>query len=351
MGEDRGFGIEVEDTYAEAVNKSDFELDWFVEAETNNFSMNGEPITKSGSSRMNKRARAGVLKPTGQTEMDADLQRIGHLLYGYLGNYEYTAASGTGTINTHEFWGEENKQLPSFRGISMKDFVKKYLFGLLVESLKLEVSDDSLKVSNDWIYKTEKVDIIGENSAEWERPEDLDDDLFVMFYDIIVKLNNKNLLGDNGIVNSFSFEGKNNHDQDGSVGLGAREPQARATSDKRDNKISLALMLTKSIIHDILAMEYGAVNAMEMDSCKILNVPLEVNVSLCEYSSQSLKILFPKCTVAVAYDGNGAEAIKANLTLVTLGSDTVTLEDETTEVVTDMYVCLKNKQAKIEAKE
>jgi hypothetical protein len=66
-----------------------------------------------------------------------------------------------------------------------------------------------------------------------------------------------------------------------------------------------------------------------------------VNVAHCEDSDISLKILFPKCTVRVEYDMSGVDVIEATLSLDTLGSGTVELEDET-EVETDMYVKLVN---------
>ena len=64
---DRGFGIELEENYGEIINKENFNLDWFQEADTVDFKLNDEPVTKSGGSRMNRRARAGVIKPSGST--------------------------------------------------------------------------------------------------------------------------------------------------------------------------------------------------------------------------------------------------------------------------------------------
>ena len=348
MADDRGFGLELESDYGETVSASSYDLDWFVDADDANFSMNRSPVRKRGGSRMNKKARAGIAKPSGNSEHDVDLQRVGHYFRGYLDNYVYT--QGTGGIHTHEFYGGEGKQLQSFRGIVMKDALNKYLCGMLINTLGFEVSDDSMKVTADWIYKNEKAGIIGvDDGATFERPDELDDDLFVMFYDIIVKLNNKNLLGDNGIVTSATFSGNNNLAQDDSVGFGAMRPQIAALAEDRDNNMGLVVSVTDNILDDLLAMEYGQVGARELSSCKILNVPLELNISLCEYANQSLKILFPKCTVQVSYDGSGTEVIKANLTLDSLAADTVTLQDGETEVLTDMYVCLKNKQGELTA--
>ena len=343
--DDRGFGLELESSYGETVATSAYDLDWFVEADQARFSMNRGPVRKRGSSRMNKKARAGISKPSGDSEHDVDLQRIGHYFRGYLDNYKHTAPASGSSIHTHEFWGGEGKELQSFRGIVMQDALKKYLTGMLINTLGFEVSDDSMKVTANWVYKQEKAEIIGvDDGASFTRPDELEDDLFVMFYDILVKLNSKSLLGDNGIVTSANFSGNNNLAQDDSIGFGAMRPQARALAKDRDNNISLALSLTTEILDDILAMEYGATSARELDSCKIKNVPLELDIALCEYATQSLKILFPNCTVGVTYDGSGTDVIKANLSLDSLGAAEVPLVDGTTEVYTDMYVQLKNKQ-------
>ena len=162
---DRGYGIEIEDTYGDTtVTKSNFAPEWWSEAESVDFKLNDEPVTKSGGSRMNKRARAGVIKPTGSTKAEADLQRLTYYFYGFLDNYVYTAGTSNAP-NIHEFYGGEGKELPSFRGIAVFDMLKKYIYGMLEDGLKLECSDDSLSVEADWLYKTEKAGIIGQSGV------------------------------------------------------------------------------------------------------------------------------------------------------------------------------------------
>ena len=341
---DRGFGIEVEDTYGELVTKGTFEPDWWCEADSVDFKLNDEAITKSGSSRMNKKARAGIMKPTGSTSADADLEKLAWYFKGYLDQYKYTA--GSGDVHTHEFWGGEDKNLTSFRGLAVYDKLKKYIYGMLVEGLKLEVSDDSLNVSADWIYKTEKADIIGQSGATFTKPDPLDEEIFLMFYDVSLKLNNSAL---DGVSTAFSFEGKNNFDVDGTIGLGSRYPQKIAQATKRENTLSITTSLTEDTIRSILDAEYGEVNALEPSTCKLLQLPLEVNISLCEDNAISCKILFPKCTLRVEYDMSGVDRIEATISLDTLGSGSVTLKDNTS-VKTDMYVKLVNYQEEIEPK-
>jgi hypothetical protein len=340
---DRGFGLELESTYGEEVAKSNFDPSWWNQAESVDFKLNDEPVTRSGGSRMNKRARAGIMKPSGSTTADADLQQLAWYFRGFLDNYKYTA--GSGSVHTHEYWGGEGKELPSFRGMAVYDTLVKYLYGVQNDGLTLEVSDESMSVSADWIYKTEKADIIGVDGATFTRPDELTNEkLFIMFYDVSLKLNNKAL---DGVSTAFEFEGNNNHDVDSTIGLGSRAPQKRAQAGKRENTISITTSLTSDTVRSILDAQYGEVNALEPSSCKLLQLPLEVNIAHCEDSDLACKILFPKCTVRVEYNMSGVDIIEATLTLDTLGSGVVTLADGTTQVETDMYIKLVNNQEEI----
>ena len=342
---DRGFGLELESTYGDTtVAKSAFDPNFWNQAESVDFKLNDEPITRSGGSRMNKRARAGIMKPSGSTEADADLQQLTWYFRGFLDNYVCTegATPATGHTQTyiHEFYGGEGKELPSFRGIAVYDMLKKYLYGMLEDSLKLEVSNEGMTVSADWIYKTEKAGIIGQSGETFSRPDELTaEQIFIMFYDVSLKLNGQAL---DGVSTAFSFEGNNNHDVDSTIGLGSRYPQKRAQAGKRENSLEITTTLTSDTVRSILNAQYGEVNALEPSSCKLLQLPLELNIAHCEDSDLACKILFPKCTVRVEYDMSGVDAIEATLSLDTLGSGTVTLEDGTTEVETDMYVELTN---------
>lgn len=340
---DRGFGLELESTYGEEVAKSNFDPSWWNQAESVDFKLNDEPVTRSGGSRMNKRARAGIMKPSGSTTADADLQQLAWYFRGFLDNYKYTA--GSGSVHTHEYWGGEGKELPSFRGIAVYDMLKKYLYGLLEDQLTLEVSDEGMSVGAEWIYKTEKAGIIGVSGETFTEPDALtNEQIFIMFYDVSLKLNNQAV---DGVSTAFSFEGNNNHDVDGTIGLGSRYPQKRALAGKRENTLSITTTLTSDTVRSILNAEYGEVNALEPSSCKLLQLPLEVNIAHCEDADMSCKILFPKCTVRVEYDMSGVDSIEATLTLDTLGSGTATLADGTTQVSTDMYVKLVNYQEEL----
>ena len=342
---DRGFGLELESTYGDTtVSKSSFDPNFWNQADDVDFKLNDEPITRSGGSRMNKRARAGIMKPDGSTTADADLQQLTWYFRGFLDNYVCTegATPATGHTQTyiHEFYGGEGKELPSFRGIAVFDMLKKYLYGMLEDGLSLEVSDEGMTVSADWIYATEKAGIIGVSGEDFTRPDALTaEQIFIMFYDVTLKLNTQPL---DGVSTAFKFEGKNNHDVDSTIGLGSRYPQKRALAGKRENTLEITTTLTSDTVRSILNAQYGEVNALEPTSCKLLQLPLELNIAHCEDSDLACKIVFPKCTVRVEYDMSGVDAIEATLSLDTLGSGNVTLNDGTTSVETDMYVKLTN---------
>lgn len=352
---DRGFGLELEDPqkYGELLSTEEFNesnLDWWSEADSADFKLNDKPVTKSGSSRSNKRSRAGIIKPTGSTSADADLQRFAWYFRAYLDEYKFTA--GSEDVHTHEFWGGENKKLQSFRAVYVADQLKKYIFGLLCNGLKFEVSDESMNVSMDWIYKTEHAGIIGRNGETFTKPKDLPNDLFVMFYDIFLDLDGKPM---KGIGTNLTFEGKNNLAVDKTLGFGSRAPQASALAQKRENTPSVTIGLTEDTIESILKAEYGVVGeftpgdsgAYEPSRCTILQIPFGITVRMCEYPDLMMRILFPMCTLAVEYDMSGADNIDVTISMETLGSNEITLEDGETKVQTDMYVLLKNNQTEL----
>ena len=346
----RGFGLQKETTYAQEVTKASFNPAWWNQADDVNFKLNDDAVTRSGGSRMNKRARAGVMKPTGSTKADADLQQLGWYFFGYLDNYKYTGGAANATTHTHEFWGGEGRTLPSFRGIAVYDMLKKYLYGLIEDQLKLEVSNEAMTVGAEWIYATEKAGIIGEDSETFTQPAALtNEEIFIMFYDVDLYLgtNNGSPKKLTGVSTAFSFEGSNNHNVDSAIGLGSRYPQQQPLAGKRDNKISITTTLTAETVREILNGEYGEVDALEPSSCKLLQLPLEVNIAHCENANISCRIKFPKCNIKVEYDMSGADVIEATISLDTLGTETIKLADNTTDITTDMYVKLVNNQTSL----
>jgi hypothetical protein len=225
--------------------------------------------------------------------------------------------------------------------------LKKYLKGMTIDELKLEVSNENMTVGAEWLYKTESAAI---NEAFTEPDELTNEGLFIMFYDVSLKMAavGSTLTTLNGVSTAFSFNGKNNHNVDATIGLGSRSPQKRPLAGKRENDISITTTLTSDTARKILDAEYGEANATSPSTCKILQTQLEVTIQHCENNAISAKIYFPKCNLRVEYSMSGADAIETTISLDTLGSGTTTLADGTTQVETDMYVKIINNQEKIQ---
>lgn len=334
----RGFGLCKEETYGSTVAIADIDLDWFQKMSEVNFELGDEAETDDGGSRSDVVSWAGAAKPNGSTSATVDLQRITWYLLGFLDQYLHTA--GENDLHIHEFWGGEYHELPSFCGIAVYDALKIALFGLIEDGLKLEVSDSAMTVNVDWLYATETAEILGVNGKFIEPEELVDSQIPVRFYDVNVFLNGQK---PGSVQTSLNFEGNNNHDQDGTLGLGSRFPQEKPQAAKRTIKLSLATTLNRHSYRDILNARYGVVNAVSPDKCRILKIPLKLEIIQCENPNQKLIIEFPECTLKAEFDLKGADRVEATLNLQTLGNGEVTLNDNTTKVKTDMYCKLINK--------
>lgn len=340
----RGFGLTVENNYADILDIDDIELDWFQKMSEVNFDLGDEPETDDGGSRSDVIAWAGAAKPNGSTTATVDLQRITWYLFGFLDHY-LCSAGQNGTF-VHEFWGGENHELESFCGIAMYDMLKLAIFGLIVDGMKLECSDGAMTVQTDWLYANETYEILNENEEFVEPEELINSKIPVRFYDIGIKLNNAKL---GGVQNSLSIEGSNDHDQDGAIGFGDRFPQEQPQAAKRKISLSLSTTLTKRTVKDIMDARYGKVDNVHPDKCRILTIPLELNIVQCENPTNSMTIKFPEVTLKSEFDLKGADRIESTLNMQTLGNGEVTLADGSTKVRTDMYVKLTNNVENLKA--
>lgn len=328
----RLFGIKEEATYGEEITATD-KPDWHNRVSKNAVKLGDEPFIITSGSRMDHKVRPGVMNPTAEIESDVDLKRIGHLFKAFMDNYVFTAGTGSDG-NIHEFYGGECSTLSSFKGWATFDLFEKWIRGLVMDSLKLEVSNEQMSCTHSWVYMNEKMNKITENEYEYR---DVEGAIPLMFYDVSLEMAGAPVPG---IATSFSFEGNNNLNVDGTIGLGSRWPQRRASAQKREIKLSLVSYLARETIDLINKAEYGELADVPSD-CKIFTTDLVVRVAICEDPNDTLEIRFPKCHVAVEYESSEADEIEVTFNLQTLGSGEVTLENGDS-VTTDMYVKLVN---------
>lgn len=327
----RVVGLKEEDQYGKV--DEPFTPDWHKYISKSSFALNDEPILFGDGSRMNNTARPGIIKPTGTVESKVDLKTIGHLFRAFLDQYEFSEDTENG-VNIHEFWGAESSGLASFTGIATFDEFAKIVYGMMLNSLKLEVSDEAMTSSEEWIYKTQKTINVDESSFEILTNNDA---IPIMFYDVGVEIDGADAPG---IVTSFNFEGKNNLNVDKTVGLNSRAPQIKARAQKRELTVSLVSTLRPETVELIKKAEHGEAKDTPSE-CKIYKMDLKVIIAACENAKDKCEITFPKCVVKVDYEGSESDEIETTFNLTGLGTGSVTKADGTS-ITTDMYVKLVN---------
>lgn len=326
----RLFGLKEEKTYGEDIDESTVP-DWHRRVTKSSVKLGDEPFIFTSGSRMDHKVRSGVMNPTAEIEGYVDLKRIGHTLKAFMDNYKFTSGKDG---NTHEFWGGECSDLTSFSGWATFDEFEKWIKGLVLDSLKLEVSNEAMTSTEEWIYKTEHHNPITENEYEVREVEGA---IPLMFYDVGVELDGEPIPG---VATSFSFEGNNNLNVDNTIGLGSRWPQKKAAAQKREIKLSVVSSLTPETVDIIRKAEYGD-DVYDPSECKIWKVDLKLVIGICEDPSSTLEILFPQCHVVTEYESSESDETEVTFNLQTLGSKEVTLLDGST-VETDVYAKLVN---------
>ena len=337
----RKYGIVEEASYA---NCAATEPDWYQDVSKLSASLNSEPILKTTGSRMQKKARAGTVKPTASTETDVDLQRFAYYMKAFYDRYNYTDdTTGPSEKHIHEFFGGENSKLPSFKGWATFDYVQKVLAGLVLDEMKLEVNDEFMSCAGEWIYKNQK--IVDLNPDEFEEIELAGNDIPLMSYDISLELD-----GDvpPGIIKSLNFEGKNNHNVDNTIGLGSRFPQRKAAAQKREITLSFVSTMEKETLDLIKLAEHGDDTDTPSD-CKVYRIPLKIIFEVCEDPTNKMEMYFPDCLFAVEYEASESEEIEVTFNLTAMGTGKVERLDGS-EVITDMYATLYNDMPEIVAK-
>jgi len=343
----RLLGLKQEETYGKldgegeaGFNLEDVDPDFHRRISDGSFQLNDEPVTYNDGSRMVQGARPGALKPSGSTAGKCDLTRVGHYLRAFFDQYvcdEGTTIDGT-KYYTHEFYGRESQYLTSFHGWATFDIFQKHIKGLLLESLKFDVSDDYMTQEEEWIYMDESSEAI--NQDEYDIIE-VENEIPLMFYDITIQLDDEDINNPQRVYTSFSFEGKNNFNQDGTVGLGSRSPQRQAAAQAREITVSLNSYLDQSSLALIRGAEYGEKTINSPSKCKILKVPLRVIIQACENTNERLEMYFPKCTVNVEYSASESDEIETTFNLTALGTGSANLKSGTS-VKTDCYCKLVN---------
>lgn len=310
-----------------------------------------EPVTITNGSRMVQAKRAGYMEPTASTESTMDVKTIQWYLKALLGNYQFKA-NYENSKNLHEFWGGENTSLPSWQGVLTYDIAEKQLFGLLCDTLKIEAKDDLATLSCDWIYSDEQQRRIDEDDYTLKEIPDV---IPLIGYDFSIEVGGK---APTAIISEFSLEIKNNHNVDGTRGLGSRRPQKKASAQQREIELSLTTTMDKQSFALIVGAEYGKaptdtelsnINSVYTPSeCLLYSTDLKLKIATCEEKKEYIEFYFPNCIVSVdPVETSESDEIEVDLTLVPDGTKTYSDFVDKKARKTDFYAKVVNNQPEI----
>ncbi len=167
---------------------------------------------ESGLYRGRREIRPGYYVPSGNIVFPINVRAIGYFLKWALGGYKFTDG-GIGA-NTHELWGSEETELPSFTTHLGKDAFEHVFTGTTINSLQIEIGGD-------WLLCT--IDCVAGKDYKQPLKEISDLQLFdektLTFIAAGVQFNS---VGYNCKVQNMTININNNIDTAGGKGIGTR---------------------------------------------------------------------------------------------------------------------------------
>lgn len=279
---------------------------------------------ESGLYRGRTSLRPGFYAPAGNIVFPVDIRSIGYFLKWALGSYVYTDG-GAGT-NTHEIYGLEGTELPSFTSHIGKDAFEHIFTGCVVNSLQIAIESDYIIVT---------VDVIGAKDTKATLKAIADLTLF-----------NENLLtfiaagitfgGDsyNCKIKGFTITIENNADAAAGKGIGTRYP-CRIPVGARNVNLSGTLYFEDETEY---AKYWGQATGISDDGPS----NEEIIVTIDSGDDGSLELKFPKVIYTnVTAPPSGRAPIDHGFSAYAM-VDTVTLADAVTEINTELLVTLEN---------
>jgi len=331
----RVVGLVEEDEYgvAPVVGAPDFH----IEVTDSSIPIEGDPLKfESGLSRDLTLVRQGRYQPKPKFGGAVDLKTIGHFLKGALGSYVFTEGDRPGETNIHEFYGGNNMLLPSYTVYGHFDLFIKEVTGFLIQSLSMEVSNEWMKLSVKGLASVDsKTDGVPEPTAL----KLLTGLIPLAFYDISLEFDDEI---PPGIVSSLKWEINNDIKSDDATGIGSRYLLRKPPAGKRGNKLEMEVSLEPETLKYIEMFEYGEEGANSPQDCIMTTVPLSIVLQACENPDEKLTINFPDNLCKVEYSASGTDAIKLKISMDSLATTQILLNDGITSVLSAVVCTLEN---------
>lgn len=279
---------------------------------------------ESGLYRGRTSLRPGFYAPAGNIVFPVDIRSIGYFLKWALGNYVYTDG-GMGT-NTHEIYGLEGTELPSFTSHIGKDAFEHIFTGCIVNSLQIVIESDYIMVT---------VDIVSakDHKATLKAIADL-----TMFNENLLTFIAAGIMFGgvcyNCKVKGFTLNIENNADAVAGKGIGTRYP-CRIPVGARNINLSGTLYFEDDTEYK---KYWGAVNGIGESG----PTDEEIVVTIDSGEDGSLELKFPRVMyTSLTGQPSGRAPIEHGFSAYAM-VDEVTLADTVTKVNTELLVTLEN---------
>ena len=271
--------------------------------------------------------KKGLYSPSGDVELALDINSILPILYFAMGQYKYTAGSGTAK-NTHEIWAAGCRQLPSFTALvgkgecSGEGFEHRFL-GCVISKLSFALSD-GLATCTASIQAQKDAAASINNSVT---PEDI---CPLAFYEASTTLDDTDITAD---TTSFTFDFDNSVDPKKGQVFGTMFPSKLRSNGKTPSVTTKLVYSGKTY----LAKFWGNQNGPTAKSDYF-----DYHIDFEDENGNELQFYFPKCAFTeVAQPIEGTDEIEQNLKLSVL-KGSVTLADDSTTVRTSCLVTIKS---------
>ncbi len=310
-------------------------VSFYAELSSFNPKIEGENLTRETlSARAPKIVRPGEYSQSLDFEGFADLERLGHFLYGVFGDYAYTVGE-SGQPNIHEFWGGNTRLLPSFTFFAAFDEFKRKYAGTIINNLKIDMKKELITFTGKGIAKSASE--VTTLPPEPSKPTGFKDTPLA-FYETTVKIDGSDLPAP---TQNLTIEVENEIKKDLAFGLGSRFMQIQPPAQSR----TVTLELDTAVLNDqwnsiIKKAEFGDATATS-PGYTVDEVSAEVTVNPLDDSGNELTIKMPSATLEVDYGIKGTDVIDLKFKMTGLQKGEITLQNNTT-VETDCYVKLKN---------
>ena len=323
-------GIALEDgQQIESPSSADFHVD--ISGASLDAASDSHMEYEGGFGRGKRVHRPGFYSPSGNIVYAADIRTIVSMLYAALGGYEFTADGGENSLNLHEIWAVDDRNLPPFTARLGKDSFEHVFVGCIVNSIQFEVSDEFAELTVDVVsVKDKKASLLSLSSLL------LPEEYPLSFPDVKFSIGGEDRSAD---VRSLTLNVNNNANAEQGRGLGSRFP-SRIPVDSREVELDLDIRYDNTAE---LEKFWGSSDGASSEG----SVEDDMKVELDAGGDGSAEILIPRgLFTEIQIQPSGRSEIEQSVEVQAFSAD-VELEDAATTVTTDIYVRVSNDQSDV----